>query len=114
MSFYKDGFRAKRKKGFSGKISEYGDRLYRYINRDSYNTKIDIDNLKNLTPEEVIERGTLLSRFWGEWSKSRDYRDIDFMRFKDLRGLKRESLLNSILIHLKSLSLSEGIYHLRG
>ncbi len=60
-----------------GKVSEYGDRLYRYINRDSYSNKITIENFKNLTPESVMGRGKVLSKFWREWFRSRDYREID-------------------------------------
>jgi len=37
-------------------------------------------------------RGKVLSKFWREWFRSRDYREIDFMPLKGLSGLKRESL----------------------
>ncbi len=77
-------------KGFSGKVSEYGDRLYRYINRDSYSNKITIENFKNLTLRVLWGEAKFYQNSGESGLESRDYREIDFMALKGFKWVWRE------------------------
>lgn len=75
-------------------------------NSDLINSKKE--EIENYVIEEVNGRGSFFNIFWRYYFNKYIFNDIDFVIFKKLKGLKRESFLNSLIIVTKNMESIEN------